>query len=152
MVRNEESPPLQESAHRGAELTPIGSVDHELDRRRTLRACSRGEITRAAVCDASREVRSSAEVLGVPTGRRCPICERELRDTRWIHSAVIGEKSGTARSLAEIRQLVSALTVGDDLMVHTVEVCLYCGWNYLLREEEYRGAAAEPQQKPGCII
>lgn len=140
-----ESSPSRDSAQGDAEAIPIGIVEHELDRRRTLRAYSRGEITRAAICDASREVRSSAEVLGVPTGRQCPICERELRDTRWIHSSAIGEKSGTARSLAEIRQLLFALPVGNDLTVHTVEVCLYCGWNYLLREEEYRGAAVAAQ-------
>lgn len=120
---------------------PYRSADHDLDRRRTLRALSRGEIPRSQVCDASREVRASAEVLGVPAGRACPVCGADLRETQWIHGTAIGEKSGTARSLAEIRQLLSTLGAGADLTVHTVEVCLQCGWNHLVREEWYRGAA-----------
>lgn len=129
-----------------------GVIDHELDRRRTVRSLGRGEISRASVCDASREVRATAEVLGVPAGRDCPVCGASLRDTQWIHGAAIGEKSGTARSLAEIRQLLTTLRVGDDLTVHTVEVCLNCGWNHLIREERYRGVAATVLPEPGSPI
>lgn len=131
---------------------PVRSVDHDLDRRRTVRALSRGEISRAAVCDATREVRASAEVLGVPAGRACPVCGEDLRDTQWIHGTAIGEKSGTARSLAEIRQLLSVLPVGADLTVHTVEVCLHCGWNHLVREDGYRGAAGTVLPESGSDV
>lgn len=128
---------------------PYRSVDRELDRRRTLRALSRGEIPRSRVCDATREVRASAEVLGVRIGRECPVCGADLRETQWIHGTAIGEKSGTARSLAEIRQLLSVLGAGEELTVHTVEVCLRCGWNHLLREDAYRGAAGKVLPETG---
>lgn len=133
----------------GTDYGPDRGIDHELDRRRTLRALARGEISRSRVCDASREVRASAEVLGAPADRSCPVCGTGLRETWWVHGTSIGEKSGTARSLAEIRQLLSALRTGEDLMVHTVEVCLRCGWNYLIREEAYRGLPQELCQNPG---
>lgn len=121
--------------------TPRHTVDHDLDRRRVLRALSRGEISRDRVCDAGREVLASADVLGTDAGRACPVCGADLRETQWIHGTSMGEKSGTARSLAEIRQLLSGLGAGEELTVHTVEVCLRCGWNHLLREETWRGAA-----------
>ncbi|WP_297006406.1 DUF5318 family protein [uncultured Corynebacterium sp.] len=128
---------------------PYHSVDHDLDRRRTLRALARGEITRAAVCDATREVRATAEVLGVPAGPACPVCGADLRETQWIHGTAIGEKSGTARSLAEIRQLLSVLRAGEEVTVHTVEVCLRCGWNHLHREDRYRGVAGRVLPESG---
>ncbi|AWT27459.1 MULTISPECIES: DUF5318 family protein [Corynebacterium] len=118
---------------------PCRTVDHELSRRRTLRALARGEISRKSVCDAGREVLASAEVLGVNTGRACPVCGDDLRETQWIHGTAMGEKSGTARSLSEVRQLLSTLGTDEELTVHTVEVCLRCGWNHLIREEGYRG-------------
>lgn len=128
---------------------PYRSVDHELDRRRTLRALSRGGMSRDEVCDATREVRASAEVLGVSAGRACPVCGADLRETQWIHGTAIGEKSGTARSLAEIRQLLSGLGAGEELTVHTVEVCLRCGWNHLIREGTWQGAAGETLPESG---
>lgn len=130
---------------------PYSSVDHELDRRRTLRALFRGEISRTEACDATREARSSAEVLGVSIGRTCPVCGADLRETQWIHGTAIGEKSGTARSLAEIRQLLSVLRGGEELTVHTVEVCLRCGWNHLLREDRYRGVAGKVLPESGPV-
>lgn len=130
---------------------PYRSVDHELDRRRTLRALSRGGMSRDEVCDATREVRASAEVLGVSAGRACPVCGADLRETQWIHGTAIGEKSGTARSLAEIRQLLSVLRGGEELTVHTVEVCLRCGWNHLLREDGYRGVAGKVLPESGSV-
>lgn len=125
------------------------TVDHDLDRRRTLRSLARGELSRAEVCDASREVRASAEVLGTGVGRACPVCGADLRETQWIHGTAIGEKSGTARSLAEIRQLLSGLGAGEELTVHTVEVCLRCGWNHLIREGTWQGAAGETLPESG---
>ncbi|WP_169456835.1 DUF5318 family protein [Corynebacterium terpenotabidum] len=130
--------------------SPFRTVAHELDRRRTLRSLSRGEVSRAAVCDATREVRSSAEVLGVRVDRPCPVCGADLRETQWIHGAAIGEKSGTARSLAEIRHFLSDLRSGEELTVHTVEVCLRCGWNHLCREDGYRGVAGDVLPESGA--
>lgn len=138
-------------------VQPVHTVSHDLDRRRTLRALRRGERRRADVCDADRGLRSSAEVLGVRAGRPCPVCGAEdLRESMWVHGAAMGEKSGTARSLSEISAILATLFPdgvawsardradadpaggsGSGVAVHTVEVCLRCGWNHLIREDMY---------------
>lgn len=127
--------------------SPVSTtVSHELDRRRTLRSLRQGELTRADVCDADRGLLSSAEVLGERVDGPCPVCGKDgLRHSFWIHGTVMGEKSGTARSLSEIDAILATLSedgapVGPSeggLAVHTVEVCLHCGWNHLLREDMY---------------
>ncbi|MGO3361705.1 MAG: DUF5318 family protein [Corynebacterium sp.] len=119
-------------------------VAHDLDRRRTLRSLQSGHVRRSDVCDADRSLTASAEVLGAATDRDCPVCgAAHLQETYWIHGSSIGEKSGTARSLSEIRSIVATLfpegagRSAEELTVHTVEVCLRCGWNYLIREDRY---------------
>lgn len=141
----------------------VSRISHDLDRRRTLRSLRVGEIPRAEACDAARALRSSAEVLGVRSEAPCPVCGTgELREVAWIYGSSIGEKSGTARSLSEIRAIVATLFPDGsvhsdtDLTVHTVEVCLECGWNHLLREDTYGPDSynshysddSEPQGRP----
>ncbi|WP_420099425.1 DUF5318 family protein [Corynebacterium sp.] len=136
---------------------PVHTVSHDLDRQRTLRALRRGERRRADVCDADRGLSSSAEVLGTRVERVCPVCgAAALRESLWVHGAAIGEKSGTARSLSEIDAILATLFPdgvgqsateqsgagpaggsGSGVAVHTVEVCLRCGWNHLIREDMY---------------
>ena len=138
-------------------VQPVHTVSHDLDRRRTLRALRRGERRRTDVCDADRGLLSSAEVLGTRVDRPCPVCGAPgLHESRWIHGAAMGEKSGTARSLSEIDAILATLfpdgvgrsakeqpgadpagASGSGVAVHTVEVCLRCGWNHLVREDMY---------------
>ncbi|HIW91491.1 MAG TPA: DUF5318 domain-containing protein [Candidatus Corynebacterium avicola] len=129
-------------------------ISHDLDRRRTLRAFRAGELSRSEVCDAGRSLRSSAEVLGVRSESPCPLCDScEVREVAWVYGSAIAEKSGTARSLSEIRAIVATLFPDGDvqsakeLTVHTVEVCLRCGWNHLLREDTYRAGAESTEQE-----
>jgi hypothetical protein len=138
-------------------VQPVHTVPHDLDRQRTLRAVRRGERRRADVCDADRALLSSAEVLGTRVDRPCPVCGApDLRESRWVHGAAMGEKSGTARSLSEIDAILATLfpdgvgrsdkerpdaapdgVSGSGVAVHTVEVCLRCRWNHLIREDMY---------------
>lgn len=138
-------------------VPPVRTISHDLDRRRTLRSLRRGETTRARLCDADRSLRSSAEVLGVRVDRPCPVCgDGGLRESHWVHGSPMGQKSGTARSLSEIRGILATLftegagrsgtqrpgtapagVAGSGVAVHTVEVCNRCGWNYLIREDMY---------------
>lgn len=107
--------------------------DHQLDRQRVLAQLRRGEISARDVRDASHHLLNSAEVLGAATNRACPLCGAPgLKDTLWIHGAGLGEKSGTARSVKEIDRVVEAY---EDFSIHTVEVCMKCRWNFLIREE-----------------
>lgn len=138
-------------------VQPVHTVSHDLDRQRTLRALRQGDRRRSDVCDADRGLMSSAEVLGYRVDRPCPVCgASDLRESLWIHGAAMGEKSGTARSLSEIGAILATLfpdgvgrsaterpdaapvgESGSGVAVHTVEVCLRCGWNHLIREDMY---------------
>lgn len=128
-------------------------VEHRLQRLQTLRRVRSGALSRGRVQDASPELVSSAEVLGVPQAAPCPLCgRRTLREVLWIHGEVLGEKSGTARSVREVRSVIAELksrlasacpdtTVNDsesaEISIHTVEVCTRCRWNCLLQEETF---------------
>lgn len=111
-------------------------IDRSLDRRRTL---SQVRGVERFVGDATPRLLSSAEVLGQAVDRPCPVCGRhDLRETQWIHGDVLGEKSGTARSVREINGVIDALVNAHqdaEFSVHTVEVCMKCRWNHLIREE-----------------
>ncbi|WP_370513546.1 DUF5318 family protein [Corynebacterium sp. 319] len=105
-----------------------------------------GELRRRDICDAKPHLLHSADVLGDAVAGACPVCGRHrLRMIRWIHGVVLGEKSGTARNVREIRSVVDtflddadASADSQEMSIHTVEVCLGCKWNYLLAEDILR--------------
>lgn len=123
-------------------------MGRDLERARVLAQFRSGELKALEVCDATPSLIASAEVLGQRTDRTCPICATaKLYDTRWIHGELLGEKSGTARSVKEIDVVLADLQAGrlqseaveetEEISVHTVEVCLRCRWNFLLRVDTY---------------
>lgn len=118
-------------------------INRELDRARLLAKVRGQEVALSSVRDATPSLISSAEVLGESVDRPCPICHRKsLRLTRWIHSTWLGEKSGTARNVREIQKVLEDFSVDHadgrqgELSIHTVEVCLHCKWNFLIRHED----------------
>lgn len=119
----------------------ITHVGHDVDRARALREIRAGQRP-DKFFDANSRLINSAEVLGTPADRPCPGCHRDsLRIIRWIHGVELGEKSGTARSVSEIRVVVDEFVshpAGAEMSIHTVEVCPRCKWNYLLREDTLR--------------
>ena len=121
--------------------------DRQLDRTRVLAQWRRGEVSPSSLLDAASPLLASAQVLGEPTDRVCPICQRgNLLETRWVHGRWLGEKSGTARSVNEIKILIDSFShlqasskvapADAELSIHTVEVCLHCKWNFLIQREE----------------
>lgn len=132
-------------------MSPSAPLSHrvesrELERARLLSKLRGQEVALSEVLDATSQLIASAEVLGEPCDKPCPIChQKSLRLTRWIHSKWLGEKSGTARSVREIQKVMEDFAVahagtgaGDveaELSIHTVEVCLRCKWNFLVRHE-----------------
>lgn len=102
-----------------------------------LRDVRAGRLAREEVCDADFLLRAAAEHHGWDTGRECPICGGELRDTLWIYGDQLGRRSGSARSSQEIAELTAQ---GLEFSVHRVEVCLRCRWNHLLETATAHGA------------
>ena len=123
-------------------------VGRDLERARVLAQFRSGELQAADICDATPSLIASAEVLGQKSNRPCPVCAGEkLYDTRWIHGELLGEKSGTARSVKEIDVVLNDFSHGRlqletasrprEISVHIVEVCLHCRWNFLIRVETF---------------
>lgn len=116
-------------------------VTHEWERRWLLRRWRSGGLLREEVCDADPRLRSAARFHGRPAGRPCPVCEGDrLYWVHWVHGDNLRQRAGTARSEEEVARL--AEEVGE-VQVHTVEVCLSCGWNHLVRT-----ATAVPDAPP----
>lgn len=119
----------------------ISYAGHDLDRVRVLREIRMGHRDAQSVSDAGPHLINSAEVLGTPAQWSCPLCAKEkVRIIHWIHGVGLGEKSGTARSVKEIPSVVDAFVDAavdseQEMSIHSVEVCLNCKWNYLLRED-----------------
>ncbi|KGM18196.1 hypothetical protein CAURIC_11235 [Corynebacterium auriscanis] len=123
-------------------------VGRDLERARVLSQFRSGELRASDICDATSSLIASAEVLGHRAERLCPVCGSEkLYDTRWIHGELLGEKSGTARSVKEIDVVLEDFSQGrlqaemaenpGEITVHIVEVCLHCRWNFLVRVETF---------------
>ncbi|QYH19059.1 DUF5318 family protein [Corynebacterium aquatimens] len=106
-------------------------ISHELQRRDTLRQLRQGHLLIDDYCGADFLLRAAAEYHGQPSSRVCPICEREMRDVKWVYGERLGRRSGTARDDGEIARLVAEV---GPITVHVVEVCGHCKWNYLLKE------------------
>ncbi|AWB85176.1 DUF5318 family protein [Corynebacterium liangguodongii] len=106
-------------------------ISHEWQRRTTLKRFRAGLVRREAICDADFLLCAAARYHGTDAARPCPVCEETMRNVLWIYGEDLGRRSGTARSEAEIDDIVHEV---GPVSVHTVEVCLNCRWNYLLKE------------------
>lgn len=107
-------------------------VSHQWEKHNLLARWRAGAITRDTVCDADFLLIAAARYHGAPVAGACPICgSDQLREVLWIYGDSLGRMSGTARSAAEIAEIVDS---GREMTVHTVEVCPVCRWNHLLRE------------------
>lgn len=136
-------------ARRRVEIFHVG---HDVERARVLREIRLSRRRSHVYFDADLRLINSAEVLGFPAERCCPVCGKDsLRIIRWIYGVELGEKSGTARSVGEIRLVIDDFVrrfvdfpqdfsqgVSREMSIHTVEVCSLCKWNYLLREDTLR--------------
>ncbi|SQH98220.1 Uncharacterised protein [Corynebacterium minutissimum] len=105
-------------------------VSYEWERAQHLRDFRAGRMSRDELCDADFLLRAAAEHHGVDMHKSCPICEHDLRLTRWVYGDSLGRRAGSARSEQEIADLVAE---GLEFTVHAVEVCPACRWNHLLR-------------------
>jgi Family of unknown function (DUF5318) len=106
-------------------------VDYSLARRAALAELESGRVRREEACDAQVYLRRAARYHGRRTREACPVCQVE---SLVVVSYAFGDSlhanaNGRARARSELREL--AMTV-PDFSVFAVEVCLGCGWNYLV--------------------
>jgi hypothetical protein len=106
-------------------------VDYSLAKRAALHSLKAGRLRPEEACDAQVYLRRAARYHGLPTGETCPVCNAE--DLTLVLYA-FGDDfpsggNGRARARKELRELAAVLS---EFTVFAVEVCLGCGWNYLV--------------------
>jgi hypothetical protein len=106
-------------------------VDYSLARRAALHSLKSGRLRPEDACDAQVYLRRAARYHGLPTQEDCPVCNAErLTLVMYAFSDFFPDTgNGRARARKELRELAEVL---PELTVFAVEVCLGCGWNYLL--------------------
>jgi hypothetical protein len=105
-------------------------IDYSLDRRSTILSLRRGSVSAMDACDADPYLKRAAEYHGEATQRECPICNKStLRELRYAFGDQLGQYSGRIKSLAELNEMQNEY---GEFRVYTVEICLSCGWNYLI--------------------
>jgi Family of unknown function (DUF5318) len=106
-------------------------VDYSLARRAALSALQSGRIRPEDACDAQVYLRRAARYHGRRTQEMCPVCqvERLVLVTYAFGDCFPSGGNGRARARKELRELAEVL---PEFSVFAVEVCLGCGWNYLI--------------------
>jgi hypothetical protein len=106
-------------------------VDYSLARRAALAGLRAGRVRPEDACDAQVYLRRAARYHGRPTTEVCPVCQVEpLTHVTYAYGEhFTGSANGRARADKELRELAQVL---PEFSVFVVEVCLGCGWNYLL--------------------
>jgi Family of unknown function (DUF5318) len=106
-------------------------VDYSLARRATLAGLRAGRISPSDACDAQVYLRRAARYHGEPSAEICPVCDADplVMVTYAFGDCFPTGGNGRARARRELRELALVL---PDFSVFVVEVCLGCGWNYLV--------------------
>jgi hypothetical protein len=106
-------------------------VDYSLARRAALAGLRSGRIRPEDACDAQVYLRRAARYHGQRSTETCPVCEAEplVVVTYAYGDCFPNGGNGRARARRELRELAEVL---PEFSVFVVEVCLGCGWNYLV--------------------
>jgi hypothetical protein len=106
-------------------------VDYTLARRAALHSLRAGRLRQDDACDAQVYLRRAARYHGRPGDEPCPVCATERMTLVQYAFGDCFPRGGNGRARAR-RELRELATVLPEFTVFTVEVCLSCGWNYLV--------------------
>jgi Family of unknown function (DUF5318) len=107
-------------------------IDYALARRLTVRDFRSGALTRLDVCDAHPELLRAARNLGEHSEEDCPVCSTpDLRRVRYVYGDTL--KAANGRCVDGTKELARLQGSVDEFACYVVEVCVDCGWNYLIR-------------------
>ena len=128
-VRRWEELPVR--APRKARKASAPVTDYTLARRAALAQYRRGTLNIFEICDAHPELMRAGRNIGRPMDTECPVCSGEgLRMVRYVYGDELKHLSGRVVYPEDwIRDLS---TNYDEFRCYAVEVCILCGWNYLL--------------------
>ena len=128
-------------------------IDYALARRLTVREYRSGALTRLDVCDAHPELLRAARNLGENSDDECPVCSAP--GLRRVPVRLRRHAQGGQRPLRRGRRRSSRALKGsvDEFACYVVEVCVDCGWNYLIRSTILGRAPGRVRTRPdrgGC--
>jgi hypothetical protein len=107
-------------------------IDYALARRLTVRDFRSGALARVDVCDAHPELLRAARNLGEESDEDCPVCSTPgLRRVRYVYGDTL--KAANGRCVEGTKELARLSRSVDEFACYVVEVCVDCGWNYLVR-------------------
>jgi hypothetical protein len=107
-----------------------GYVDFALKKRATIASIYRGLNTTVDACDADPYLRRAAKFHGEITQRDCPMCRNEkVTELQYVFGDQLGQYSGRIKNNEELIEMQDEY---GEFRVYVVEVCLGCGWNYLV--------------------
>jgi hypothetical protein len=128
--------PFLQPEHPGREGPTPGSVDYRFARRQLLHRYRSGELTREDVCDAQSELLRIGANCSRKATAPCPVCgESTLRLVQFVFGPRLPAGGRVVSSRAELLSLAERHRSNDSARSYTVEVCLGCRWNHLLRVE-----------------
>jgi hypothetical protein len=107
-------------------------VDYSLARRAVIASVRRGLLSTTDACDAHPELLRAAKNIGDPSEVVCPICSHEsLRNVRYVYGDHLGRDNG--RVVYPADWLKDLMRKHEHFTCYSVEVCIDCNWNHLLR-------------------
>ncbi|HJM32823.1 MAG: DUF5318 family protein [Acidimicrobiales bacterium] len=111
--------------------TRTADVDYRLARQCALEAFRNGTLARDLVCDAQPMLRRNAHHCGERTGEMCPICDdHELARVVYVFGPRLPSHG---RCLSVPGELARYDARPGTFAAYTVEVCVACAWNHLVR-------------------
>jgi len=109
---------------------PRHVVNRLLARNQAVRHFFSGGMLTSEYCDADPYLLKAARYHGTPASTRCPICKDDgFIHLNYVYGDQLGPYAGRVRSPAELQEMA---TQYGAFTVYRVEVCVECGWNYLL--------------------
>lgn len=107
-------------------------VDYALQRQRRLQALRGPQmmLEDSDALDADPVLLRSATHHGEPTNTSCPVCSQgRLTHLNYVFGDQLGQFSGRIKATAELVEMQNEY---GEFTVRVVEVCIDCGWNYMI--------------------
>ena len=125
-------------------------VDYRLARRALISSVRRGVVATIDVCDAHPELMRAAKNIGEEPRATCPICSHDsLRLVRYVYGDKLGRNNG--RVVYPEGWLAELVREHPHFTCYTVEVCIDCAWNHLIKSfvvgSDYAGAGGPPEAR-----
>ena len=111
--------------------SPRSVVDYALQRATDVKRFHKGGMLTSDFCDPDPYLLKAARFHGEQCTRSCPACKHDsLKELHYIYGDELGPYAGRIRKSDELAPMCRQF---GEFRVYQVEVCVDCGWNYLVK-------------------